>query len=175
MTWLLMKSYLDFCVSINQSTKKALFILLTFGFVSCQSQNKNSILGAELKFHPGKNKVIESVSPQNSNYMLVFEDDGTTGYLYVLLMNNTENPIVDAMHVYDVESITDKNIESHFMIVWTPDGSKGALFINDYCHAIVDFAENGAYNRNGFPPTEKNGWVKKGHDWDESKLSLFKI
>ncbi|MEO1506961.1 MAG: DUF2251 domain-containing protein, partial [Cyanobacteria bacterium J06633_23] len=48
------------------------------------------------------------------------------------------------------------------------------LFINDYCHAIVDFAENGAYNRNGFPPTEKNGWVKKGHDWDESKLSLFK-
>ncbi|MEO1487609.1 MAG: DUF2251 domain-containing protein [Bacteroidota bacterium] len=107
--------------------------------------------------------------------MLVFEDDSQTGYLYVLVMDNPENPIVDAMHVYNVENVTDKNIKSHFMIVWTQNGTKGALFINDYCHVIVDFTENGAYNRNGFPPIEENGWVKKGHAWDESKLKLFKL
>lgn len=155
--------------------KKLLLLLLAFVAISCQVQTAKSILGVEIEFKPGEKNVLESVSNKNSNYMLVFEDDGQTGYLCVLVMNNADNPIVDAMHIYNVENITDRKMKSHFNIVWTQDGTKGALFINDYCHAIVDFTENGAYNRNGYPPAEKNGWVKKGHDWDESKLSLFKI
>ncbi|MBO6606690.1 DUF2251 domain-containing protein [Psychroserpens sp.] len=155
--------------------KKSLLIIFTAILFSCHSPNKTSILGAELEFKPGENNSIESVSPKHSDYMLVFEDNGETGYLYVLAIDHAENPIVDAMHVYNVDSISDKTINSHYRIVWTQDGTKGALFINDYCHALVDFTEQGAYNRNGFPPAEKNGWVKKGHDWDESKLSLFKL
>ena len=153
--------------------KKLLSVLLIFISISCQNQNTKSIIGEEKAFKPGEKNVLESMPSKNSNYKLVFEDDGETGYLYVLVLNNTENPIVDAMHIYNVKNVTDKKVKSHFMIEWTKDGTKGALFINNYCHAIVDFTENGAYNRNGFPPIENDGWVKKGHDWDESKLNLF--
>ncbi len=152
-----------------------LFLVMVSILVSCQTEPQKSILGASLEFKPGQNNLVESVSPKNSNYRLVFEDDGETGYLYVLLMNNLENPIVDAMHIYNVENVSDKAINSDYRLVWTQDGTKGALFINDYCHAIVDFINNGAYNRNGFPPIDEDGWVKQGHDWDESKLKLFKI
>ncbi len=155
--------------------KKLFFLLLIFICSSCQSQVSKSVVGVEKEFKPGQNNVLESMSPENSDYMLVFEDDSQTGYLYALVIDNPENPIVDAMHVYNVENLTESNMQSHFVIVWTPDGTKGALFINEYCHAIVDFTENGAYNRNGFPPIEENGWVKKGHAWDESKLKLFKL
>lgn len=155
--------------------RKIITLLLIISSFICFSQTSKSIIGVDKKFRPGEKNIMESPSPKVADYMLVFEDDGDTGYIYVLSLNSPGNPIVDALHIYNVKDVTDKKVKSNYKIVWSQDGTKGALFINDYCHAIVDYSENGAYNRNGFPPPEENKWVKKGHKWDDSKLNLFKL
>jgi hypothetical protein len=42
--------------------------------------------------------------------------------------------------VYDVENIVDKNIISNIKILWSEDFNKAYLKINNYFHAVIDFA-----------------------------------
>lgn len=51
--------------------------------------------------------VFESPSPRTS-YMVVFEDDGETGYFYGLDTTRTEQPILDSLHIYNVRNVTDR-------------------------------------------------------------------
>jgi len=85
-----------------------------------------------------------------------------------------ENPILDALHIYDVESVSDRHRPSKVRIVWSPDDRKAALLINDYPHAVFDFARKRGYCRNGFPaPGADEDWSAGGHEWDDSVLQLF--
>ena len=115
---------------------------------------------------------VESVSPQG-RYAVVFEDDGATGYYYALDTRKEGNPIVDALHIYDVESIVDRETPSTLQIVWSADGLKSALVINDYPHAVFDFEARRGYCHSGFPPPDKR-WTQCGHEWDDAALELFK-
>jgi hypothetical protein len=48
--------------------------------------------------------------------MAVFEDDGQAGYLYALDMSAAGNPMQDALHIYNVMQIADREIPSVVMI-----------------------------------------------------------
>jgi hypothetical protein len=67
---------------------------------------------------------------------VVFEDDTKTGYFYAF---DKKNGILDALHIYDVENVVDKNKPSIVKILWNEDLTKSFLSINNYYHAIFDF------------------------------------
>ena len=126
----------------------------------------------EETLHVGTETFVESVSPQG-RYAVVFEDDGETGYYYALDPNKEGNPIVDALRIYDIKSVVDRETPSTLQIVWSADGLKSALVINGYPHAVFDFEARRGYCRSGFPPSDKR-WTQYGHEWDDTALELFK-
>lgn len=120
--------------------------------------------------HVGRAIVIKSVS-SIGRYQAVFEDDGDTGYFYALDTSRSGNPIVDALHIYNAQSVVDRDKPSQLHIVWSVDGLKAALFLNSYPHAVYNFEERRGCCRTGFPPVApgSNG----PHDWDESQMKHF--
>ena len=113
--------------------------------------------------------VVASDSPVG-RYQTVFEDDGQTGYFYALDAENGDNPIVDALHIYDVELVTDKHMPSQLHILWSADGLKSALLINSYPHAVFNFESRSGCCRTGFPPPVDPA---ASHEWDESQMAHF--
>ncbi|MCC7503553.1 MAG: DUF2251 domain-containing protein [Flavobacteriales bacterium] len=109
----------------------------------------------------------------SSRFVAVFEDDGETGYFYALDRALDPEPVIDALHIYNVVDVSDRNVPSHFQLVWSGDGLKVALFINRYPHAAFDFIKKRGYCRTGFPPPHAS-FSSEGHDWDDSVLSFFK-
>jgi hypothetical protein len=128
--------------------------------------------GAEQTIKVGSKGVVESKSP-SSNFAVVFEDDGDTGYLYGLDYTRKDQPILDAMSIYDVKNVADREKPSKFTIVWSSDGLKAALFVNGYPHAVFDFVAKHGYCRRNFPPPDKN-WTSYSHEWSDTALELFK-
>ena len=106
-------------------------------------------------------------------FKAVFEDDGDTGYFYGLDTRNAEEPVLDALHIYDVETVSDRELPSRFQIVWTADGTKVALFVNEYSHAAFDFAARRGYCRTNFPPPLHSDFSSAGHEWDDSVAESF--
>ena len=116
---------------------------------------------------------VETVVQSDSSitrYHAVFEDDGQTGYFYALDTEKPDNPIIDALHIYNVQSVTDKDKRSELHIIWSGDGMKAALFINSYPHAIFNFADGVGCCRTGFPPPAD---ATTTHEWDESQMAHF--
>ena len=120
----------------------------------------------------GEDQTVFGESPKG-RFATVFEDNGETGYFYALDGEKTDNQIRDAVHIYNIENVTNKNIPSKIEIVWSKDGLKSALLINDYPHAVFDFVEKRGYCRTNFPPSNKN-WTKFEHEWTDKAFELFK-
>ena len=127
---------------------------------------------AMTEFYPGQEAFLESKSTL-SRFAVVFEDDGNTGYFYALDATDTNQKILDALHIYNVDNVTDKDKSSIARIVWSATGEQAALLINDYPHAVFDFAAKRGYCRSGFPPPSPN-WSSGGHDWDDAAMAFFK-
>ena len=104
-------------------------------------------------FLPGDETWYAIDSPTTS-FSAVFEDDGETGYFYAYdrAGKNGQGQILDACHIYNVRSVRDREVESEVEVIWTPDGLCAALLINDYPHAVLDFARHRGYCRSNFPP-----------------------
>jgi hypothetical protein len=129
----------------------------------------------EQLFIAGEETFIESNSSEN-NYAVVFEDDTETGYFYAIEFNKetTQQQILDAVHIYEVEHIPVEKRPGTIKIIWSTDWLKCALLINNYCHAIFDFAGQCGYNRNEFPPPNEI-WTKGERKLtDEIAATLFK-
>src|SRR5690348_14607595 len=103
------------------------------------------------RFYPGTDVWLASDS-FSSSYSGVFEDDGETAYFYAYDRGNPEEPILDAVHIYDAQSVSDRGRESEAEIFWSSDGLKAGLLINDVLHAVIDFESRRAYCRTNFPP-----------------------
>ena len=129
-------------------------------------------LVAEATIIVGSPFTIEGPSP-SSKFAVVFEDDGVTGYFYGLNFAQEGNPIVDAMQIYNVEQVTDRAKPSLVQLIWSEDGLKAALLINNYPHAIFDFDACRGYCRTGFPPPD-NTWTQFDHSWDDAAIELFR-
>jgi hypothetical protein len=129
-------------------------------------------LVAEETITVGQPVVVEGQAP-NTHYGAVFEDDGTTGYFYGLDFSQQEQPIVDARQIYNVEQVTDRSIPSVVQIAFSGDGLKAALIINNYPHAVIDFAARRSYCRTGFPPPSDK-WSAHDAAWDDAAVELFR-
>lgn len=121
----------------------------------------------------GKPTVVESES-RDGKCAAVFEDDGDTGYFYAVDPLAGEQPIQDAVHVYDARGVADREKPSVVTIGWSENGRAAVLLINGYPHAVFDFKARQAYCRSGFPqPLPDAKWSAQGNGWVESCLDLF--
>jgi hypothetical protein len=120
-------------------------------------------IGLEEQIRVGDEVVLSSNS-STSNYGVVFEDDGTVGYLYAIEFSGAQNTIVDAMHIYNVSSVVDRDKPSTIRILWSDDGLKAALLINNYPHAVIDFNTRQGFCRNNFPSPDPNWTLPEWHD-----------
>ena len=132
------------------------------------------IVTAEEEIVVGREVVIEGPAP-DSPFTVLFEDDGTTGYFYAWDLEAEGNKIQDAVHIYNVNDVTDRARPSVVKIGWSQDSQKTVLLINGYPHAVFDFSERRRYCRTGFRPPPSNGvWSVAGHQWDDSAIELFR-
>ena len=128
---------------------------------------------AQEEISVGISSVVEGPAPEGQ-YVAIFEDDGDTGYFYALDPTAEGNPIQNAVHIYNVENVTDRAKPSVVKIGWSIDSKKAVLLINGHPHAIFDFEAKRAFCRTGFPPPPSTGqWACGSHEWHEDALQLF--
>ena len=120
-------------------------------------------------FLPGSETWYATDSP-TCNFSVIFEDDGDTGYCYAYDRASSEDPILDAVHLYNAASILDRDIESIVEIIWSKDGLKAAVLLNEYPHAVIDFDKCCSYSRTNYPDPPGN-W-KRG-EWEGDLVKVF--
>ena len=103
-----------------------------------------------IEHRPGNKCVLESWF-EETPYGIVFEDDGNTGYFYAA---HTEQGILDALHIYNVKDVTDRDTPSTISLLWDETFDLAALEINGYIHAVFDFIAHAGYCRNAFPEAD---------------------
>ncbi|HEV8485808.1 MAG TPA: DUF2251 domain-containing protein [Blastocatellia bacterium] len=131
-----------------------------------------STIESKETFLVGKETFVGSKSP-TTQYGVFFEDDGDTAYFYGLDASLETNQILDALHIYNVASVVDKEIPSVAQIEWSEDGLQAALFINGYAHAVFDFYGKRGYCRTNFPAPGRK-WTSFGHEWSDAALESFR-
>jgi hypothetical protein len=134
--------------------------------------NMPSTIEADETIRVGHETFVGSKSPI-TEYGVFFEDDGETGYFYGLDTSRKEGKqILDALHIYNVCSVIDREKPSRMQIAWSEDGLKAALYINGYAHAVFDFADKRGYSRSNFPSPNKE-WTTFGKEWSDTVLESF--
>ncbi|MGA8869162.1 MAG: DUF2251 domain-containing protein [Candidatus Sulfotelmatobacter sp.] len=106
-----------------------------------------------------------------------FEDDGETGYFYALDLSQSPDRILDAVHIYNVANVVDRDKPSQVEIVWSEDGLKCALLINHHPHAAFDFSARRGYCRTSFPnlkTPDGGAWATDDHSWSDEAVSWLK-
>jgi hypothetical protein len=130
-------------------------------------------LVAEQTITVGQPTVIKGLSP-SAHYGVTFEDNGQTGYFYALDFSRVDNQLVDALHIYNVEQVVDRDKPSVVQLAWSPDGLKAVLLINGHPHAVFDFDARRGYCRTGFPPPPYPHWTEHDHAWDDRAVDVFR-
>ena len=114
---------------------------------------------------------LEAPSPKE-DYEAVFEDDGESAYFYAQdFSHDPDNPIQEALFIYEASSVIDREKASEAIIQWSADGNHAALFINSYPHAVFDFSSRKGYCRLNFPKPSK--WPCADFKWDDKALHPF--
>ncbi len=108
-------------------------------------------LGAEKTFLVGTpDTLLDSVNAADTAGV-IFQDDGTTGYFYAV-RPGAELFLLDALHVYNVADVADRDQPVTVQLFWTADETAAALLLNGRCHALHDFAQPAGFCRHAFPP-----------------------
>lgn len=134
--------------------------------------NMKGYLLREQDFVPGEDTFIECLADMNSNGV-VFEDNTETGFFYAIEKDSAsgEMRVLDALHIYNAEDITDKQKRA-LKIIWSKSWQQCALVIDTYCYALFDFEGHGGYNRNEFPPPNEF-WTRHGRKLTNEVISSF--
>ena len=127
---------------------------------------------AEAEVLVGTPLFLEGEAP-SGKYGAVFEDDGGTGYFYAIVPSDQEQPIQDALHIYNARDVADATIPSQVKIGWSNDGEAVLLAINGNVHAVFNFGTRQGCCRTGFPPPNDRGWGSEGHAWRDNMLEAF--
>ncbi|OOH92356.1 hypothetical protein BMT54_00155 [Pasteurellaceae bacterium 15-036681] len=95
-------------------------------------------------------------STEHEHLVVMFEDDGETGYFYAMDLHQESQPVVDNLFVYRVADVKQDSLKEprQLQICWSEDGYKAFLLINGYPHAVFDFREFVGYNRTKLPEPE---------------------
>jgi hypothetical protein len=125
----------------------------------------------QMRFRPGTAIAFASPSP-SSHFSGVFEGDGEAAYFYAYDRCPGAG-ILDAVHIYNVASFTDKGLDSEAEVRWSSDGLKCGLLINGQLQAIIDFESRVAYGRTNFP-APAGAWVGAARvPWREDLANLL--
>jgi len=124
------------------------------------------------RFRPGTGTWIATDSP-SSQFSGVFEDDGETAYFYAYDRSTLEPAILDAVHIYNVANVVDRDRESEVEIIWSADGLKAGLLLNAQLHAVLDFHSRKAYCRNNVPPPGGKWAAPERSVWSGQLAELF--
>lgn len=103
-----------------------------------------------------------------------FEDDGETGYFYACDDAREDFPILDAVFIYNVKDVKDRDRASEIMIYWSNTHDKCALVINGYPHAAFDFEARRGFCRADFPNFKEGSndlWPQQDHSWSDGAVS----
>ena len=120
----------------------------------------------EIDHRAGDAVIVESEAP-TGGFAVVFEDDGETGYLYGLDRSRpADDPIVDALHLYNVSDVADRTNTYPIQIRWAREGNRAGVFIAHQCQGVFDFSARRAICRSGFPPPRAD--FTSTHAWDEA-------
>ncbi|GAB2949310.1 DUF2251 domain-containing protein [Hymenobacter coalescens] len=103
---------------------------------------------------PGADNRLLSSAATHGRFEVMFEDDGATGYFYAI-SNQPETEMLDALHVYNVEDIADRDKPVTAQIIWNEPEDAAAFILNGYCHALYDFRQQAGFCRNAFPPPRR--------------------
>jgi hypothetical protein len=117
-------------------------------------------LGAEAKVTVGTSDTLLESTAAAGERSVIFEDDGTTGYFYAI-RPGAELEILDALHVYDVASIADRQIPVTVQIFWAENRAAAVLLINGHSHALYDFERSVGFCRNAFPAARNQQLLKR--------------
>lgn len=101
---------------------------------------------------------------EGTGYGLVFDDDGETGYLYVT--NEDFSEVLDSLHLYNTDTEFAPKVGETAYFVWSRKLMKAGLFYRGGYMAVVDFANEAACCRSGFPEAPAGGWCTSSHSWD---------
>jgi hypothetical protein len=124
------------------------------------------------RYRPGTDTWIGSDSP-SSRFGAVFEDDGEAAYFYAYDRANSEKAILDAVRIYDVASVVDREKDCEVAVTWSGDGLKAGLLIDGQLHAVVDFESCRAYCRNNLPPPGGAWAAAERAPWSEELAKLL--
>jgi hypothetical protein len=130
----------------------------------------------EQTFQPGDGVFVACDAPGQPNSAF-FEDDGETAYFYAVDLTRSDNMILDAVQIYNVANVTDRDRLSTLSIVWSEDGLRCALQINGHSHAPFDFSAEREYCRTNFPnfPDQTPGcWPGSDHSWSDDAVEWMK-
>lgn len=103
-------------------------------------------------------------STQYEHLVVMFEDDGETGYFYAMDLHQVNQPVVDSLFVYNVSDIEQESLKEprRLEICWSEDGYQAFLLINGYPHAVFDFKQFVGYNHSKHPYPELGSmWSRK--------------
>ena len=145
--------------------------MLSLFSVSSSASASQVTVSQPFRLMVGEPSVFEFQAPRGT-LSVVFEDDGETGYFYALDYSSASQPIQEAVHIYDVMSVVGRDRPSVVRIAWSADATKASLWINDYPHAVFDFAAKRGYARSNFPPPRK--WKSHDFSWDDQILKYFR-
>lgn len=121
-----------------------------------------SVLDETLKI--GENYRCGAHSPQHEHLLVIFEDDGETGYFYALDLHQKAQPVVDSLFVYALSDIEKNSLSEprKLQICWSENGYQAFLLINGYPHAVFDFNQFVGYNHSKQPmPSFESMWTHK--------------
>ena len=127
----------------------------------------------EETFSVGSGAFLAVDSPAG-RYSAFFEEADETGYFYAVDLTRSERTILDAVHIYNVANVVDREKLFVAAIVWSADGHKCALLINDYPHAAFDFSSKRGFCRSNFPNFQEpinEGWSSADHGWSDEAVA----
>jgi hypothetical protein len=131
---------------------------------------------AQQIFLPGNDLFAATAAP-DGRYGAFFDDDGEAAYFYALDLDS-DDLILDAVHVYDAANRPRHRRHASLSIVWSPDGHKCALLLDGAPQAAFDFEARRGFSRTRLQaPVRHNrsSWPASDHSWSDDAVDWLDL
>ena len=127
-------------------------------------------LGKASLWRRGAPFALEVAGPKPPR-LVVFKDDGATGYFYAVDAPEDRPPeMVDGVFVYTVDPLQSL-IPEIAEVRWSADGDRAALFFDGVPQAAFDFARQRGFGRLPSSSASSGPWPLHEHVWDSAVVA----